>query len=366
MKMSMFDLFLWFFPYGFVCWVHKCRYGVREEYPLLAFRGLAKRLRRVVKFAFPYGLVNYYRRSPHFQLARMKRLAEIKTIRDQSFPAGATDSSRVFAGAAGHGRTAVFATFTGNGLLKETMLYYLRQLEDVVDDIVVVGDCRVFPSELGRLPTKVRYCLFTHHAEYDFGSYKRGLSYVVRHPVLRTTKELVLCNDSCYGPIVPFRAMFERMADRRCDFWGVCENRYYKRHLQSYFLVFRERAWRAEAFRTFMSRIQKESSVLQVILKYEIGLTEWLTCQGFIGECCFRGAVSRSPYENPDEMNPTTKPLALLRQGCPLVKIKALRDCLCNLDGIEETLRCIERQNAELYQMIRKEIHQQEEEENKG
>ena len=46
-----------FVPYGLMCvWLRK-RYGIIRDRPLLFYSGIAKRLRRLVKFGLPYGLV---------------------------------------------------------------------------------------------------------------------------------------------------------------------------------------------------------------------------------------------------------------------------------------------------------------------
>ena len=66
-------------PYGFVCrWLKRHR-GIVEDLPLFAYPGFAKRLRRLVKFAMPYGLVRRYKRGHHSGMVRDSRCDSLST-----------------------------------------------------------------------------------------------------------------------------------------------------------------------------------------------------------------------------------------------------------------------------------------------
>lgn len=56
------------------------------------------------------------------------------------------------------------------------------------------------------------------HGEYDFGSYKRGEAWARQAGWLDEVDDLILCNDSCFGPVGSFAPMFERMEARHLDF----------------------------------------------------------------------------------------------------------------------------------------------------
>ena len=146
-----------------------------------------------------------------------------------------------------HRRTAVFASFLGDGRIKDTVLYYLKGLREVVDNIVFVANCPVFPDEVSKLDGLVRLAVFRNHGGYDFGSYKIGWSEARALGLLDpdVSDEIVVCNDSCYGPVFPFSRVFAEMerrrkaAERPSDFWGMSLVRQYgRRMIPSYFYVF--------------------------------------------------------------------------------------------------------------------------------
>ncbi len=114
-----------------------------------------------------------------------------------------------------------------------------------------------------------------------------------KYALLDEAEELILANDSCYAPIYPFEQMFDKMSETNSDFWGITQNQFgimkvnnkYKSanisHLQSYFLVLKKEVFNSSCFINFMNGIQKEANKQDIIIKYEIGLTqelekEWL------------------------------------------------------------------------------------------
>src|SRR5258708_28250605 len=131
-------------------------------------------------------------------------------------------------------RVAIFAAFDANSEVPERTVFYLRVLRKVVDAIIFVSDNRTLPTELKKLDGIVLHSICEPHGEYDFGSHKRGYFHAQRTGLLDRAQELILCNDSCFGPISGFETLFERMLGRGCDFWGITGSHQFQYHLQSY------------------------------------------------------------------------------------------------------------------------------------
>ena len=93
---------------------------------------------------------------------------------------------------------------------------------------------------------------------------------------------------SCYGPLYPLENVFSEMENKKCDFWGITKNRFgliknkekYKvierSHLQSYFLVFNKKVFTSKVFTDFISSIIHYENKNDIIINYEIGLSETL------------------------------------------------------------------------------------------
>lgn len=249
-------------------------------------------------------------------------------------------------------RAVVFATYSSAGRIDAYVLHYLRHLRKVAQHIVVVGDFAVDANELAKLHGLAEHAIFERHGEYDFGSYKRGHSYFAAKGILDQVDELILCNDSCYGPLQGFAWMFREMAARQVDFWGLTQNSEYCDHVQSYFVVLKRKVFCSQVFHDFIHSVERQDSVNEVIQKYELGLTRTLAGEGFSWDTFLN---PRSPGLQPllkVNINPTVFPNYMLEAGAQLVKVKALKDGAYNVEGAHSTLRRIAKENPELSRMI--------------
>jgi len=251
----------------------------------------------------------------------------------KNIPSVIHDSSHV----AKKKRIAVFASYSYSEVVEEYVVYYLSELKKVVDDIIFIADNFASEIEKEKISHIVSYSEFSRHGEYDFGSYKRGLSYCQNYLALDKIDEIILCNDSCYGPISNFSDLFEKMSKEQCDFWGLTESTRYQTHLQSYFLCFRKKALNSAVFLDHFLDVVGESSVSDVILKYEVPLTEKLLMSGLK----YKAYIDQNDPETQSfaRINPnlTIFPLFLISRGCPLIKVKTMNSDERNYDGVVST-----------------------------
>jgi glycosyltransferase involved in cell wall biosynthesis len=193
-------------------------------------------------------------------------------------------------------RVAIFANYDADNVIQNYVVYYLKKLKKVADKIIFVSDCTYSQKELKKVSKYVYHKICEKHGEYDFGSYKRGFIYAKENGLLDNCEELILCNDSCYAPIHPFEDMFNAMSNRKnIDFWGITMNPVgyieigddeYKGdsdipHIQSYFVVLKQKVIHSAIFEKFMFSIKKEKIKNAIIYKYEEGLTKELEKNGY-------------------------------------------------------------------------------------
>jgi len=194
-------------------------------------------------------------------------------------------------------RIAIFAHYDKDNIIDDYVIYYLNALKEVAQKIIFVSDCNLIIEEQNKLQDIVDFIITEKHDEYDFGSYKRGFLFALENNLLKDTYQCIFANDSCYGPFNSLKALFETMeqkeCDRNCDFWGITQNKigldkkkniYFsckRPHLQSYFLVFKKNVFLSETFIEFIKSIKKEENKHEVIINYEIGLSEKLVNAGF-------------------------------------------------------------------------------------
>ena len=287
---------------------------------------------------------------------REKRPVSTLESFEKPFPRKCAEFRREFAAfPAVRRRTAVFASFTGNGRIQETVLYYLRGLREVVDNIVFVCNAPVFPDEIAKLDGLVRLAVFRNHGGYDFGSYKIGWNEAKALGLLEpdVCDELVVCNDSCYGPVFPFARVFAEMARRResaerpADFWGMSVVRQYgRRMIPSYFYVFGPAVLEGGDLDRWFDRMEPCRHRGEVVLRCESMLTQDLESLGYVSD----GLVPES-FQKERRATSFKHPLVTLRDyGDPLVKVKALKGD--SLDDLGEARAFLRKANPELAAMI--------------
>lgn len=189
-------------------------------------------------------------------------------------------------------RAAVFAHYDKDNLIDDYVVYYLKGLKEVADEIVFVSCQNISDFEKSKLDGVADYIIAEPHDEYDFGSYKRGYLYLQER--LADFDELILANDSCYGPLYSLKNVFEEMeTSSDCDFWGITKNRFgtikkkekyigvKREHLQSYFLVFKKNVFLSDIFKKFISSIKCYNNKHDIVINCEIGLYELLINSGF-------------------------------------------------------------------------------------
>lgn len=220
-------------------------------------------------------------------------------------------------------KICLFAGYSPDFRVHDYVVYYIENLSEIAD-VHYLADCEMAQTELDRLGSYTVSADGFRHGTYDFGSWKE-LIHRIGWEKINEYDELILCNDSCYGPVFGFGDVFEKMSLRNVDFWGLSSSPELSTlHLQSYFLVFTREVFRSAVFKSFFEGIRAHPDFWDVITNYEIALTRMLANEGFRFEAFFKGR---------SEINPTTFPLSILRDfRFPLIKIKAFTNPHTNLN----------------------------------
>lgn len=253
-------------------------------------------------------------------------------------------------------RVAVFASYTSDGILPPQVIPYLEGLQLLTTAIVVVCDNELQPSEIQKLSKLTAHVITGRHGEYDFGSYKRGVAWLRESGLLDAADDLILCNDSCYGPIGSFAPMFAEMEAKNLDLWGATESHEISYHLQSFFVVLSHTAFNSSAFITFMDSIEKQANVQEVIKKYEVGLTQTLIKSGLKP-----GAMISNDFMGPHNNDPTYRNLTIfprftIQKGLPLIKVKSMQVPAMNLNGSDAVLNWVQHKDTKIFNAIRSDL----------
>ncbi|WP_298224437.1 rhamnan synthesis F family protein [Acidocella sp.] len=176
-------------------------------------------------------------------------------------------------------RVVLFMHFDRHGNVRRQLLDYIRAFRENGRDVV-------FVTNSGRLAVEAEAALrelcaavvIRRNAGYDFGAWADVLD---RLGLPRAeTQELILANDSLFGPLVPLGDVLRRLNYAKADVWGLTESWQLRYHLQSYFLAFGPAALRTEGFTKFWRAVRPVPMKSYVIKRYEVGLTQAMTKLG--------------------------------------------------------------------------------------
>lgn len=207
-------------------------------------------------------------------------------------------------------RLFLFAGFTPNGKIDDALIYYIKTLHKF-GDVILCMDSNCNATELKKLKPYTIHAVAKRHGEYDFGSYKRAFQYAYDNNILKNYDVLYLVNDSVYGPTIDLTNTINNIEKIPTDAAGLIISKH-KTHkfMESWFVRLNNNIFMSQWFADFMASITHQEHKYQITVKYEHGLSNLITNNGYTwgGVYTFRG---RFTYNNPKK---------LFKLGCPFIK----------------------------------------------
>jgi lipopolysaccharide biosynthesis protein len=224
-------------------------------------------------------------------------------------------------------RIGLYAHYDDRGQVKAYVLHHLRALREVCDAVWFISNAELTEAELSKATALCERAWTRENVGFDFAMWKESIERLD----LDAWDELALTNSSVLGPLWPLAESFAKMDRPPCDVWGMTDNFDTEWHLQSYFLVFRSRALKSEAFSRFWNAVDALKDKNAVIETYECGLARFFREAGFD----VRALVAQETLAKPLlwrfrrqkwQDSTLSRPLALLDRRMPYVKVHLLRD----------------------------------------
>lgn len=175
----------------------------------------------------------------HGHIARRTR-AGVQTVLDKTPGADPNRQST---------RIAVFVHFDNTGTVHDYVLTYLDALNAAGFRIWFVTNSKTIDvAATDAVRSRVAWTYRRNNFGYDFGAYKDGILAALAEA---SPTEILICNDSVYGPFQPLAPILERARSADADVWGMTESYEKRYHLQTYFILFHAAAIAHPSFLTF-------------------------------------------------------------------------------------------------------------------
>ena len=228
-------------------------------------------------------------------------------------------------------RLGIFFFYEKNGDVDDFITYYLADLNKNLTELVVV--CNGKLSEQGR----AAFSQFTdniivrENKGLDVWAYKTALdSY--GWAKLSEFDEIVMTNSTLMGPVRPLKEMFDAMWENRdLDFWGLSIHHgaksnpfkgkhlynYLPVHIQSHFIVYRQRFVQDHELQAYWDNMPMIESYTDSVQRYEAVFTKQFEDKGFKWDVYVKTDDLKEFTDYPLLVCPT---LLLREKKCPLFK----------------------------------------------
>lgn len=232
-------------------------------------------------------------------------------------------SSRAAPFPAGGRRLVVYTIWDRRGGVDEYVPYALAGLREHAAHLIVVVNGALSDEGRAKLAPVADEILVRDNVGFDIWAHKHALDHVGAG--IAEFDEVVLTNDTWFGPVRPFAHLFERMDARKADFWGMTDHGREEPnpltnkgvlayHLQSFWIAVRRNLFLSEEWTRYWQQLPGMPAYIDAVLGHEAVFTERFTSAGFTVDAAF-------PFVDYDTKNPSILNAdSLLDDGCPILK----------------------------------------------
>ena len=190
-------------------------------------------------------------------------------------------------------RLGIFVFYDKDGIADEYNFYFIEELKKQVSRLLVICNGDVEEEAGKRFSRIADEVMMRGNEGFDITAYHLGLK---KYSYNRDGKfdEVIICNSTMFGPVYPFREMFEKMAVRDLDFWGITNFHevpfdpfgtvkygMLPKHVQSFFMVFRKSLTMSPEFQKYWEDMPQITSYEQAIGYHEAIFTKEFADKGF-------------------------------------------------------------------------------------
>ena len=225
-------------------------------------------------------------------------------------------------------RLGIAFFYDRDGVVDDYYLYWLDALRPHLAHLVVVVNGPLQPRSEDRVRARADALVLRDNKGFDVWAYRAGLEHVGL-AALGRFDEVVLCNHTFFGPIYPLAEMFDAMAGRAVDFWGITAHAGSPAdpatngepipfHLNSHFIAVRRPMASHPAFRAYWDGMAPIPSYESSIRLHELVFTPHFRALGFTVDAYVDPDLYGSDYNAFFELDET-----LLRSRSPILKRRA-------------------------------------------
>ena len=231
----------------------------------------------------------------------------------------------------------LYVHFNRNNELSDHVIYQLTHLRQNFEEIFFISNSQMDENDLSTLTGQnlIDGFMQRENKGYDFVAWSDAMKHY-GFDKLASYASVTVMNDTCFGPVYDFEGILAKFdKDTSVDFWGITNNRSHKvkpwenreaivlpDHIQSYFVNYKQKIVKSEAFENFWANIGVLDDVVEVIVKYETAMTKYFEDAGFKSGVVFDTRKEEWAGMLVHDFSVFNLP-ELLKRHIPFLKIKA-------------------------------------------
>lgn len=224
-------------------------------------------------------------------------------------------------------RICIFSFYDEHGIVDDYVIYFLTELNKFVGKTIFYSNGPLTRDSEIALRGVVDEVLIRPNEGFDVLAYKEGLE-KIEFGRDGDCDEILMVNHTCYGPIYPFKELFDEMDSRKCDFWGITAHMEMTPnpltgtgtlpyHLNANFIAVRRTMFESKTFQQYWKQMSGRISYEEAILSHEARFTEYFTKLGYNAETYIDSKKYGTHYPAILDVDET------LIDRCPIIKRRA-------------------------------------------
>lgn len=220
-------------------------------------------------------------------------------------------------------RLVIYVVWDRRGGVEDYVTFALEGFRDHAAYVLVVVNGSLSDEGRAKLERVSDEILVRDNVGYDIWAHKDALAHM--NGRLAEFDELLMTNDTWFGPVGDYGSVFDRMAVERVHFWGMTDhareepNPFTHRgvlayHLQSFWIAVRKEMFMSSVWRDYWRDLPQMPDYFDAVLKHEAVFTEHFAARGYSHGVAF--ASADYPTDHPALFNADL----LIADGCPVVK----------------------------------------------
>lgn len=178
-------------------------------------------------------------------------------------------------------RACIYVFYDPEGIVDRYVEYMLMSIRKVAENIVVIVNGKLDDFGRKKLEKAADSVFVRDNTGFDCGAYKDYFSGFLGATIPTTYDEIILMNDSFYGPFFPWSYIFDEMETKNIDFWGLSRSRENVNHIQSFFLCLKKSVFSSKTFSDYWRNLPYPESLNAAVQQFEFTFTQTFFKNGF-------------------------------------------------------------------------------------